>query len=352
MGRRFTEALRRAEIIELLHAANDEQTVARILADELCQAYDAEIAFAIDCGTATTPWRLLAVVGLGPGGGEALLEAPEAHQAVAAEEPIALAGEGLLGIGARAALLYGVEYPDGRGVVVGVARLFDEEFADHEIALIQSVTRSAAHALERLWARAERDTLIDQLKQAFIGTAQALANALEAKDNYTADHAEQIAAMADAVGRELGMAEVDLEGLRYGAIFHDIGKIAVPDAILHKRGPLSPEERLVIERHPQLGEEIISPVPFLGGTVAKIVRHDHERWDGTGYPDKLAGDAIPLGARIVFVVDAYHAMVSDRPYRAGMPHEKALEELRKHSGSQFDPAVVEAFLRVASSFSS
>jgi len=137
-----------------------------------------------------------------------------------------------------------------------------------------------------------------------------------------------------------------MRDLRYGAIFHDIDKIAIPDAILNKPGPLTSSERSVIERHPVLGEQIVSPVLFLSYGVRSIVRHDHERWDGSGYPDGLSGEEIPLGARIVLVVDAYHAMVSDRPYRKGMTRQEAQRELGEHAGTQFDRRVVGAFLRV------
>ena len=187
--------------------------------------------------------------------------------------------------------------------------------------------------------------LYEELEQTYVGTASALAAALEAKDDYTHEHALSIARLAVAVGRRLGMDEGSLRDLRYGAIFHDIGKIAIPDAILHKPSELSESERAVMERHPIVGEQILAPVPFLSG-VREIVRHDHERWDGRGYPDGLAGEAIPIGARIVLVVDAYHAMTSDRPYRARLPEERAHEQLRSGAGSQFDPAIVDAFLAI------
>jgi diguanylate cyclase (GGDEF)-like protein len=187
--------------------------------------------------------------------------------------------------------------------------------------------------------------LYRELEQTYVGTAAALAAALEAKDDYTADHAQSIADLAVEVGRELGLERRALRDLRYGAIFHDIGKIAVPDAILHKPGKLTDAEFQVVKRHPVAGEQILAPVPFLAD-VRRIVRHDHERWDGDGYPDGLRGDDIPVGARIVFVVDAFHAMVSDRPYRKGMPEDEAELQLRTGAGSQFDPAVVDAFLRV------
>jgi diguanylate cyclase (GGDEF)-like protein len=198
---------------------------------------------------------------------------------------------------------------------------------------------------EHLGAALHTADLYRRLDQAYLGTAEALAAALEAKDDYTADHARSIADLAVAVGRELDLDDAHLRDLRYGAIFHDIGKIAIPDAILNKPAPLNHEERRVIETHPLAGEQILAPVPFLS-RVRRIVRHDHERWDGTGYPDGLRGPQIPIGARIVFAVDSFHAMVSDRPYRKGMPEAEARAEMRANAGTQFDPAVVEAFLRV------
>jgi HD-GYP domain-containing protein (c-di-GMP phosphodiesterase class II) len=138
-----------------------------------------------------------------------------------------------------------------------------------------------------------------------------------------------------------------LRDLRYGAVLHDIGKIAVPQAILAKPGPLDPAERAIMERHPLVGEQILAPVEFLAG-VAALIRHEHERWDGAGYPDGLAGDDIPLGARIIFACDAYHAMLSERPYRDALPDDQARGELSANAGSQFDPLVVNALLAVLS----
>jgi HD-GYP domain-containing protein (c-di-GMP phosphodiesterase class II) len=141
------------------------------------------------------------------------------------------------------------------------------------------------------------------------------------------------------------MDDAAVRDLRYGAAFHDIGKIAMPEAILNKPGPLTEDEYRTMQRHPVAGEQIIAPVEFLAG-VRPIVRHEHERWDGGGYPDGLAGEAIPLGARIVFVCDAFHAMTSDRSYRRAMPRAEAVGELRRGAGSQFDPRVVAVFLEV------
>ena len=154
-----------------------------------------------------------------------------------------------------------------------------------------------------------------------------------------------IADQAEAVGRALGMDEPALQDLRLAAVFHDIGKIAVPESILNKPGPLTPGERAIMERHTVVGEQILAPVEFLAG-VRPLVRHEHERWDGAGYPDGLAGEAIPLGSRIILACDALHAMTSDRPYRDALPVGEAMAELRRHAGTQFDPCVVDALLRV------
>jgi diguanylate cyclase (GGDEF)-like protein len=214
------------------------------------------------------------------------------------------------------------------------AGAFDEDDA----RLLQTVADQFGSALRSA-------LLYEQLDRAYLGTAEALAAALEAKDSYTAQHAHSIAQWAEAVGRRLGMDDRQLRDLRYGAVFHDIGKIAVPEAILNKRGPLDDAEREIMERHTIVGEQILAPVEFLAG-VRPLVRHEHERWDGDGYPDGLRGEKIPLGARIVLVCDAYHAMTSDRPYRAAMSDDDARAELHAGAGTQFDPRVVDSFLAV------
>jgi HD-GYP domain-containing protein (c-di-GMP phosphodiesterase class II) len=200
---------------------------------------------------------------------------------------------------------------------------------------------------EHLSAAIRTGDLYDQLTQSMIGTAEALAAALEAKDSYTADHARSIADLAVSVGRELSLSESAIEDLRYGGIFHDVGKIAIPDALINKPGPLTDDEFEVIKQHPAIGAEILAPVPFLYG-VRTIVRHAHEHWDGEGYPEGLSGEQIPLGARIVLAVDAYHAMTSNRPYRQAMSHPDACKELEENAGTQFDPEVIDALLAVLS----
>jgi diguanylate cyclase (GGDEF)-like protein len=157
------------------------------------------------------------------------------------------------------------------------------------------------------------------------------------------DHVEHVAGLAEALGRALQLPGEQLDEVRRAAELHDIGKMGVPDAILSKPGPLNDQERTFMQRHTVIGEQILGAAPALR-PVAKIVRSSHERWDGDGYPDRLRGTEIPLGARIVAVCDAYHAMTSDRPYRAAMPREDALRELERCAGSQFDPDVVATFL--------
>ena len=211
-------------------------------------------------------------------------------------------------------------------------------FDDEDLRLLRSVADQLAAALRSA-------ALYDQLERAYLGTAEALSAALEAKDSYTAEHSRSLVQRAEAVGRKLDMSESDLRMLRYAAAFHDIGKLAVPEAILNKPGPLTLPEREVVERHTVVGEQILEPVEFLSD-VLPLVRSAHERYDGSGYPDGLAGDEIPLGARIVFACDTYDAMTTDRPYRDALPHTEAIVELRRVAGTQLDPRVVEALIEV------
>jgi two-component system cell cycle response regulator len=176
-------------------------------------------------------------------------------------------------------------------------------------------------------------------------TARLLVRALEERDAALGEHVSQVADVAVGVGERLGLAPERLEAVRRAAELHDVGKMAIPDAILLKTGPLDDDEWVFVRRHTLTGEWILSAAPALA-SVAKLVRSSHERWDGAGYPDGLIGEQIPLESRIVAVCDAYAAMRSDRPYRAAMPHADALTELRANAGTQFDPVVVEAALEV------
>ena len=185
----------------------------------------------------------------------------------------------------------------------------------------------------------------ESLERTFLSTVEALANALEAKDEYTSSHARWIRDMAVKVGEAMGLGPVTLKRVELGALFHDIGKIGIPASILTKPGPLTDEERVLIESHPELGERILAPIEQLEH-VRPIVRACHERFDGKGYPDHLVGEEIPLEARIIFVCDAFHAMTTTRPYREALPVEEARRRLVEAAGSQFDPAIVDVCLRV------
>jgi HD-GYP domain-containing protein (c-di-GMP phosphodiesterase class II) len=204
------------------------------------------------------------------------------------------------------------------------------------LRLLGGLSYQASIALQR--ARS-----FESLEDTFVSTIEALANALEANDEYTSSHTRWITDMALNVGRALGFDAAALERLELGALFHDIGKIGVPTSVLLKPGPLDDEERRLVEMHPQLGERILAPIARLA-EVRPIVRSCHERWDGAGYPDGKAGDEIPIEARIILVCDAFHAMTTDRPYRKRLGVDEAVSRLRAAAGSQFDPAVVEAFL--------
>ena len=173
-------------------------------------------------------------------------------------------------------------------------------------------------------------------------TLDVLLSALQARDPSLADHTSQVTRLAVALAELLGVAAEEVERIRLAAQLHDIGKLGVPDSILAKSGSLDEAEWAYIRSHTLIGERIVSAAPALR-SVAPLIRASHERWDGTGYPDGLAGEDIPLGSRIVAVADAYDAMRSDRPYCRGLGHAAALAELRREAGAHFDPRVVERF---------
>jgi ribonuclease P protein subunit RPR2 len=176
---------------------------------------------------------------------------------------------------------------------------------------------------------------------------EALASAVEAKDSYTGGHAQRVATIALRIARVVDPSLEANDELRYGFILHDIGKIGVPEQILLKEAPLDADEWEMMKRHPEMGVSIISPIGF-GDSVEGVVKHHHEKWDGSGYPHGLAKDEIPVGARIFSVADAYDAMTTDRPYRSRLTHEVAMAELSGRSGTQFDPEAVSAMTQLVS----
>jgi putative nucleotidyltransferase with HDIG domain len=171
----------------------------------------------------------------------------------------------------------------------------------------------------------------------------ALERALAACDDYTAQHSRETSALAGRVAARLGVGDEEVEVIAQVAVLHDLGKLGIPREVLNKPGPLTADEQAVMREHPVIGERILRAFPEMS-RVATAVRHEHERWDGGGYPDGLSGEAIPLPSRIVLACDAWHAMTSDRPYRRAMSSADATRELRDGAGSQFDPDVTEALL--------
>ncbi len=172
--------------------------------------------------------------------------------------------------------------------------------------------------------------------------AASLAQAVDARDTYTGSHSERVSELAARIATRLGLDAEQIELTRLAGSLHDLGKLAIPEEILRKPGELTDSERLVLERHPQIGFRMLDSLGV--DPVADVVLHHHERWDGAGYPDGLRGDAIPLGARIIFVADAYDAMTSDRVYRPKRSPASAIAELERCAGTQFDPEIVTAFV--------
>jgi putative nucleotidyltransferase with HDIG domain len=195
--------------------------------------------------------------------------------------------------------------------------------------------------LPQLATALESAGLVDRLRKTHLETIAALSRSMEAKDYYTGGHTERVADVAVALARRLGYAGADLDAIEIGALLHDIGKIGIPERILHKPGPLDDEEWQVMKEHPLISEYILAEVD-LDPIVCQIARSSHERMDGAGYPDGLGGHQIPLAARIVLVADAFDALTSDRPYRPGRDVDAAIAELRAHRGTQFCPEVIDA----------
>jgi len=180
-------------------------------------------------------------------------------------------------------------------------------------------------------------------RRLFLGAIEALVSALEAKDKYTGGHSRRVTEIALAVGKELGLSAQDMENLRWGSLLHDVGKIAIHQAIQNKPGSLTHEEYEHIMTHPQIGARIVRPV--VNGKITEVIEHHHDHYDGTGLHQTVTGSDIPLGARVIAVADAFDAMTSDRPYRAAMSVAEAVQEIKRSVDTQFDSVIVAAFLR-------
>jgi HD-GYP domain-containing protein (c-di-GMP phosphodiesterase class II) len=215
--------------------------------------------------------------------------------------------------------------------------ILQDPFTESDLYLADSLAAALALGVERL-------EMLDRQQELFLQTVTALAQAVEMRDSYTGDHTHRVTIYSLILAEELGLPADQRQLLRAAAALHDIGKIGIDDHILRKSGKLSDAEFTQMKSHVTRGSEIIQMVPGLAWALP-VVRGHHERWDGTGYPDRLKGEQIPLPARVVGVADAFDAMTSDRPYRRGMSAATAYAELQAESGKQFDPRCVDAFIR-------
>jgi putative nucleotidyltransferase with HDIG domain len=214
------------------------------------------------------------------------------------------------------------------------------ERAEREAAAHQRQLERYAADLRESYRR-ER-ARAQQLRRSYKATVRALSNAVEARDAYTGKHAERVAAYGLAIARAAGIDVADEPQMEFGFLLHDIGKVGVPDAILFKPAPLSSDEFSRVAGHAEIGSKILRHVDFLE-EAALIVRHHHERWDGTGYPDGLEGEQIPLAARVFAIADTLDALTTDRPYRKAVGFAEARAEILRGAGTQFDPAMIAAY---------
>ena len=256
------------------------------------------------------------------------------------------AGREWLALGVRPSVqlraMFAVYAIDACLAPVGLAVAFAAQSSPYSVLLTLPLI-----ALLSIFAR-ERRVRIDhelELRDAYRGTAFLLGDVVEADDEYTGIHSREVVELTLKVADELGLSGRERRDAEFAALLHDVGKVRIPNSIINKPGPLSDEERAVMERHTVEGERLLLRVGGLLGEIGRVVRSCHERWDGGGYPDGLAGEQIPLLARIVSCCDAYNAMTSDRSYRKALPQAVAVGELRSGSGSQFDPQVVDALVR-------
>jgi len=235
-----------------------------------------------------------------------------------------------------------------KGQVKGVMEIYQRTPLDPDsgwMEFLEALSGDAAIAIDNaaLFDELQRSNV--EITLAYDRTLEGWSRALELRDRETEGHSQRVTEMTLELARALGMSEVELVHVRRGALLHDIGKMGVPDEILHKPGPLTDEEWEIMRRHPVYALELLSPIPYLKPAL-DIPAYHHERWDGNGYPNRLKGEQIPLAARIFAVVDVYDALLSERPYRPAWPEEKVINYLQEQAGHHFDPHVVEVFLRL------
>lgn len=226
--------------------------------------------------------------------------------------------------------------------IVGVMEAINNQdkgsFEQDDQYLFEIFASQAAIAIENA-------QLFKNLREAYIRAINSLTEAINAKDNYTAGHVDRVGEYALAIAHEMNLNEETIETIKEAAVLHDVGKIGIPESLLNKPGKLSDEEFAIMKTHPVVSAKIVKPLG-LSTAIMNAIKHHHERLDGRGYPDSLKGEAISLEARILCAADSYDAMITDRPYRKGLSQEIAIGELRKNSGTQFDPAVVDTFIKI------
>jgi putative nucleotidyltransferase with HDIG domain len=224
-----------------------------------------------------------------------------------------------------------------RGVLL-LANKRSGPFTEEECKILLAIGQHAGLAMEN--TRLHR-----QVKEAYVSTVAVLADAIEAKDAYTRGHCEGVSRVAVEVARRLGLEKEELDIVRYAALLHDVGKIGIPDGILLKPGKLMAEEFSIIQKHSSIGRDLVTRVPALSH-LGDVILHHHEKFDGSGYPEGLDGENIPLVSRIIGIVDAFDAMTTPRPYRDPIGHIEAFEEMRRCAGTHFDPRIVEIVTEV------
>lgn len=227
-----------------------------------------------------------------------------------------------------------------KGKTIGVLEAINKvtgDFDNSDLDLLTFLANQVAPAIENA-------SLYAELREVFHETALTLSEALECRDTYTGGHTRRVRDYSVTIGEGMGLPDCDLDRLKLSAILHDIGKIGVADAILRKSGPLDDNEFMQMQKHARFGGDILQKIRSMADVIPGVVYH-HEKVDGTGYPESLKGDDIPLLARIIAVADTFDAMTTDRPYRKGLSKETALAELSRNAGTQFDAAIVEAFLK-------
>jgi putative nucleotidyltransferase with HDIG domain len=231
--------------------------------------------------------------------------------------------------------------------IISIESELPDAFTQADERMVGTLAAQAAVALDNIRLFEDLQKSNDRIFQAYDDTILGWSNALDLRDKETEGHTQRVTALTEELAREMGISKAEIIHIRRGALLHDIGKMGVPDRILLKPDQLTDDEGVIMREHPVHAYNLLSPIEFLHPAL-NIPHYHHERWDGSGYPEGLKGEQVPLEARIFAIIDVYDALTSDRPYRPGWPKEKAIEYICEQSGANFDPKVVEAFIKLIS----